>query len=188
MDRKSNHIDTDTLLHKYQQGDRNALKLLIKRFHQTLLKTIRYTTNSQSAAEDIAQECWYAIVQQLDKLEIKINFDAWALTIARRKSIDWIREQQRERKYARQLQMEANAESDVQNETSEQTTVLLLKIQNGILQLPPTQRIVLNMFYLDNLSLKEISQHLDIPEGTIKSRLFTARESLKEILKTQNEE
>lgn len=188
MNRKSKHIDTETLLHKYQQGDRNALKLLIKRFHPKLVNTIRYTINRIEPAEDIAQECWYAIVQQLDKLEIKINFDAWALTIARRKSIDWIREQQRERKYARQLQAEAEADSDMVTEYSEEPPGLLSTIQNSIQQLPPTQRIVLKMFYLENLTLKEISQILGIPEGTIKSRLFTARESLKEILKTQNEE
>jgi len=152
------------------------------------LKTIRYTTNSHSAAEDIAQECWYAIIQQLHELEIIINFDAWALTIARRKSIDWIREQQRERKYARKLQAEAEAEPNMETGNSEEPADLLTIIQNGIQQLPPTQRIVLNMFYLENLTLKEVSHVLGIPEGTIKSRLFTARESLKEILKTQNEE
>lgn len=152
------------------------------------MKTIRYTTNSHSAAEDIAQECWYAIIQQLHELEIIINFDAWALTIARRKSIDWIREQQRERKYARKLQAEAEAEPNMETGNSEEPADLLTIIQNGIQQLPPTQRIVLNMFYLENLTLKEVSHVLGIPEGTIKSRLFTARESLKEILKTQNEE
>lgn len=163
------------------------MKLLIKRFHPKLLKTIRYTINRNEPAEDIAQECWYAIIQQLDELEIKISFDAWALTIARRKSIDWIREQQRVRKYGHKLQAETKAESDLEKEDSEQLSDLLKTIHNGILQLPPTQRIVLKMFYLENLNLKEISHEISIPEGTVKSRLFVARESLKEIIKKQNE-
>lgn len=183
MNIHSKHIATDALVKGYQQGNRDALRLLIKRFHPKLLKTIRYTINRSDAAEDIAQECWYAIIQQLEGLKLKISFDAWALTIARRKSIDWIREQQRERKHAERLKAEAVIKTD----ESENLSALLEIIHNGIVQLPPTQRIVLNLFYLENLNLKEISRMLGIPEGTVKSRLFTAREKLKEIIKKQNE-
>jgi DNA-directed RNA polymerase specialized sigma24 family protein len=57
-----------------------------------------------------------------------------------------------------------------------------LKIRMGIQLLSSAQRIVLEMFYLENLSLREISDVLNIPEGTVKSRLFHAREKLKNII------
>jgi RNA polymerase sigma factor (sigma-70 family) len=56
-----------------------------------------------------------------------------------------------------------------------------------IQQLSPTQRIVLEMFYLENMKLHEISKVLDVPAGTIKSRLFHARENLKKIMTSQEE-
>lgn len=49
--------------------------------------------------------------------------------------------------------------------------------------LPESQKIILELFYKENLSLSEISDILDISVGTVKSRLFTAREHLKKIIK-----
>ena len=57
------------------------------------------------------------------------------------------------------------------------------RLKKAISLLPSTQRMVLSLFYLENYSLKEISGILDISEGTVKSRLFNAREHLKETLK-----
>jgi len=56
------------------------------------------------------------------------------------------------------------------------------EIRVGIQQLPMSQRIVLSMFYMENLSLAEISSVLDVSKGTVKSRLFYAREKLKTII------
>ena len=55
----------------------------------------------------------------------------------------------------------------------------LKRIRVEIEQLPESQKIVLKLFYLENLSISEVSGVLGISEGTVKSRLFTARESLK---------
>lgn len=130
---------------------------------------------------DIAQECWYAIIKKLEDLDLKISFEAWALTIAHRKSVDWIRKQQQARKQAQVLVKEADTKAVTQSETEQD--MLLAKVQIGLQQLPPIQRIVIQMFYMENLSLRKIRKVLDIPEGKVKSRLFKAREKLKETIK-----
>lgn len=181
MQNKPEHISNEALIDQFQKGDKNALQLLIKRFHPKLLGTITYYTRTKTHVEDIAQECWYAIIERLEDLELKISFEVWALTIARRKSVDWIRKQQRSRKQAQALEEEAKTNTEVRSEV--EPDEMLTRVQSGIQQLPPTQRIVLQMFYLENLSLREISKMLEIPEGTVKSRLFKAREGLKDIIK-----
>ncbi|MFD2533218.1 RNA polymerase sigma factor [Gracilimonas halophila] len=176
MNRKSEHIDYEFLISSYQNGDEKALRLLIKKFHPMLVRTIYYYTNDQASVDDLAQEYWYAIIEKLAELKLKISFEAWALTIARRKAIDWIRAQQRARKQAEALKVEADSELQSSDEDNKDD---LEKIRIGIQQLSPTQQIVLTMFYLENLSLSEISKVLGISKGTVKSRLFYAREELK---------
>lgn len=181
MQKKPGHINNEALIDQFQKGDKNALHLLIKRFHPKLVRTITYYTKTKTTVDDIAQECWYAIIKKLEDLELKISFEAWALTIARRKSIDWIRKQQQIRKQVQALEKEAATSPGMHSDA--EVEALSARVQAGIQKLSPTQRIVLEMFYLENLSLREISKVLEIPEGTVKSRLFNAREELKEIIK-----
>lgn len=167
------------LLTRYQKGDEGALRQLIRAVQPKLEKTIYYTTRNRSVVKDISQECWYTIIPNLKKLEIKISFESYVMAIARRKSIDWIRTRQRQRKKSETARSELTVSSvDDQHESdSLPDKMKLVRVQ--IEQLPDSQKIVLKLFYLENLSLKEISDILAISEGTVKSRLFTARESIK---------
>lgn len=88
MKRTSGHISSESLVAQYQQGNSDALKLLIKRFHPGFISTINYHTNSRMPADDIAQKCWIDIIQKLPDLELKISFEAWAYAIVKRMSID----------------------------------------------------------------------------------------------------
>jgi RNA polymerase sigma-70 factor (ECF subfamily) len=100
--------------------------------------------------------------------------------IARRKAIDWIRGQQQSRKRTQTMRAETKAKSEM-NQT-EYETDRQMQFDIAMQQLPATQKMVLNMFYQEHLSLKEISEVLNITEGTVKSRLFYAREKLKNII------
>lgn len=146
MNRKTEHINHELLVRRYQNGDKKALQLLIQQFHPRLVRTVYYYTKDQASVDDLVQECWYAIIEKLEELKLKISFEAWALTIARRKAIDWIRAQQRARKQAEAMKAEAG--SEVQSNKEENKEDDMEKIRIGIQQLSPSQRIVLNMFYL----------------------------------------
>ena len=180
------NISNESLVAQYQQGNRDALKLLIKRFHYKFISMIHYYTNSRTPAEDLAQECWIDIIQKLPELNLKVSFEAWTHTIVKRRSVDWIREQQRMRKRVQVLKDESARIEEVDD--CIQPADEMESIRAGLMDLPATQRMVLRMFYLDNLNLHEISDVLDIPEGTVKSRLYHAREKLKSIIKSKNEE
>ena len=180
MKKKETHIQNDYLVKQFQEGDRQALKLLIKRFHPQLEQQIFAQTRDKASLEDLVQESWYAIITGLTTVNIRISFEVWALSIARRKAVDWIREQQRARKRAQLL-----AQEEVKEYTEEDALDIILerkaRLKHAIKGLPQSQRIVLTMFYLENYSVQEISDILRISAGTVKSRLFNAREHLKEI-------
>lgn len=96
------------------------------------------------------------------------------------KSLDWIKANKRFQNNIYNKH-EIEVAFDVEIDTNEALKVKLLKT---IKTLPETQQIVIRLFYMQDYSLKEISAILNISEGTVKSRLFHAREKLKQILKT----
>jgi len=178
MNNRSNHILNESLARKYQSGDKEALKELIRRFNPQLRSKIYYHTRSRDSVHDISQDCWYAIITKLEEVKFQIGFEAWALNIARNKAIDWIRHQQKER----------NRKSDSEQENSssiqiEESNPRINELRKNMNLLSDAQRIVLELFYVDNLSIKEISSVLGISSGTVKSRLFNAREYLKKTIK-----
>lgn len=185
MAQKVEHILNDYLVAKYQEGDKESLKILIRQFNPSLERQIYAQTRDKGSLEDLVQESWYAIISGLSALTIRISFDVWALSIARRKAIDWIRQQQAARKKAQEVYLfEQNSQVSAEDELD----VILdrkAKVRMAIEGLPQTQRIVLSMFYLENHSVNEISEILEISAGTVKSRLYNAREHLKEIFNTK---
>lgn len=153
---------------------------LIKRFHPKLRDRIYYHTRDKDSLDDLTQEAWYGIITSLDSVSLQISFDVWAYSIARRKAIDWIRKNQRQRNKAEQLQHEQK--TNQYEVTDAVPDELIESIHIHIQKLPASQQIVLKMFYLENLSIKEISQTLAISDGTVKSRLYNARKNLKKVL------
>lgn len=180
MKMNPDHIVNEALARKYQSGDKEALKELIRRFNEQLTAKIYYHTKNRDSAKDIAQECWYVIINNLDEIKFQIGFEAWALNIARNKAIDWIRTQQRERKIISAAI--AENESIINDETEETREFQILEMRACMNLLPQAQKIILELFYKDNLSLSEISEVLVLTKGTVKSRLFTAREHLKKLI------
>ncbi|MTI86436.1 MAG: RNA polymerase sigma factor [Balneolaceae bacterium] len=181
MNEKTEHNQYTLLVKQYQAGDKSALKKLIKLFHPRLSRTICYYTKSGVPVDDLAQDCWLSIIKQLPDLKLKINFEVWALGIAHHKAVDWIRKQQRSRNQSQAIETQTHIENTAEARPIDREEKLE-RLQVGIRKLPPSQQVILNMFYLENLSLKEISKVLDIAEGTVKSRLFYARENLKKII------
>ena len=156
---------------------------MIRRFNPRLQSKVFYHTKNRDSVKDITQECWYAIINNMDEVKFQIGFEAWALNIARNKAVDWIRNQQKERK--RQLEVRAEEEEEAVNsdEADDLREFQIQEIKAYMNLLPESQKIILELFYKDNLSLPEVSEVLGISKGTVKSRLFTAREQLKKLLK-----
>lgn len=178
--RKSEIKDSDLVV-ALQQGDKNALAILVKRWHLHFCKFAFWYCKDADIAKDIAQESWVIIINKIDALENPEKFKSWAISIVNRKSIDYLRTQQRELNKLKKFYNDKPVDSE-ENILSEQEDVkkLLLK---SIDQLPMNQQVVLKLFYTENYTLKEIGKLLNISLGTAKSRLYHAREKLKLILK-----
>ena len=178
---KPDELQDGWLVERYQSGHKNALTLLVKRWHIKLCKQAYWYTNDFDTAKDIAQESWSVILTKLDTLKDSNKFGGWALSIVSRRSIDWVRKQKRLKSNLKHYKYELQSDGIYSEEVNK-------KDKNGIVlsalhELPNNQQIVLRLFYLESHSIIQISKLLKVSKGTVKSRLFYAREKLKIIIK-----
>lgn len=184
-------INSDTIYDSWlvlqcRSGDKKATALLVKKWHRKLCKQAFWYTKDMDDAKDIAQDCWNVIFKKLDGLKDPYSFGSWALSIVTRKAIDSLRKQKRETNKLEKYR-DANSRINADKHDNSRDSLIGL-LRRSILELPDDHQTVLHLFYLEDFSIKQISDIMQLPSGTIKSRLFTAREKLKIIIKSKNHE
>ncbi len=179
---KKNHISDGILVTRYVQGDQSALAILVKRFHKTFCLQAYWIVKDADAAKDIAQDSWNLIINKVHTLKEAERFKSWALRIVHRKAIDWAKGISKQSKHHEAYKVTKS----IQDIPSEDRSPLQQKLLKAIHELPIHQQQVIQLFYVHDYSLKEVSEIIQISEGTAKSRLYHAREKIKTILKTLN--
>ena len=163
-------IKNQLLVMAAQDGDAEAMKKLVCQWQKKLWQYVfRLTSNSQ-ATWDITQQCWLDIIKGIKKLNDPACFKAWAYRIATNKSIDWLKNKYK----GPHINLDAIEIGCCQKEDDWRVKELVQKLKND-------SRAVLNLYYFEQLSIPEISIALEIPQGTVKSRLFKARRELKQL-------
>jgi len=183
MQKPSDILDSFLVL-DYQAGNKKSLALLVKRWHPKFCRQAFWYTKDTDEAQDIAQDSWRIIINKIGNLQDANAFKSWALSIVTRKAIDWTRKQKRKKERDRLYAVTNKSYETVENGKEDQIKDVMRMIND----LPEQQQIVLRLFYLESSSLDEISKILNISKGTVKSRLFYAREQLKKTLKQRNYE
>lgn len=138
----------------------------------------RYTSNQQEA-EEILNEGFLKVFQNLQKFDQKQPFKAWLRTIFVNTAIDFYRKNQ---KYALQSDLNeglnvADVDENIISRISAEEILQLIQ------QLPPGYRIVFTMYVIDGYTHREIGEILGIQEGTSKSNLRSARQKLQVMIK-----
>lgn len=176
---KKEQVLDEWLVLRSQMGDTNALTLLAERWYPKLIRQIYWHIQDMDAAQDIAQETWYAIQKGIPKLKEVSRFGVWASRIAYNKAMDGLKKKQKQRNKETKLPEALESIQEVIDSKEDSIQLILRSIKF----LPKDQRVVLSMFYLEEYSVRDIAKILQIPLGTVKSRLFHAREKLKSVLK-----
>jgi len=174
-----NQVFDELLVIQYQAGDQKALELLIKRWNPKIMVYALRNINDQQGAEDVAQEVWLAALKGIHRLQHHTKIGSWLLGITHNKSMDWIKKNAK-------LDHHAVIENSPSTELASDNQVI--KMRQAIQKLKMDQQNILTLFYLEGYSLIEISEILKISKGTVKSRLYYARESLKKVIKNFNHE
>lgn len=172
-ERSASAVLDEYLVVQSQLGDADAFTQLVERWHPRILRNAYHFTQDSEAALDVAQETWMAIVRGLKSLHDPARFKAWALRIVANKARDWVRGEQARRRVARRVEPVTTEDTITRESDASQ------RVRAGLERLEATQRLMLTLYYLDELSIREIADVLSLPIGTVKSRLFHARSALR---------
>jgi RNA polymerase sigma factor (sigma-70 family) len=169
------------LVLRCQGGDAKAFSEIFTRWHPRLQRHARRLLDTADEANDATQDAWLSITGGLGKLSDPALFRRWAYRIVTRRCADRIRKLQRIRKSeAPAAKPGASAAPDPVTATIEHEEIDQLRA--AIRSLPTERRLVLSLLYVDGLTVAEIASALEIPTGTVKSRLRLARQELRRIL------
>jgi RNA polymerase sigma-70 factor (ECF subfamily) len=153
-----------------QLGDRRALAELVGRWHEPVWRYVRRMLGGPGVADDVSQEVWAGVLKALPRLRQPDRFAPWLFTIARRSVMDRLKSEYRP---------EDPTESDRPVDDHVDAVLDRAQVVEGLAGLPVREREVLVLFYLHDLALEDCAQVLEVPVGTVKSRLSRARELLR---------
>jgi RNA polymerase sigma-70 factor (ECF subfamily) len=157
-------------------GRREGLDELVARYYDRLYR-LAYTMAGPEAASDLAQEAFLAAVRSIPNFRGESQLATWLISILRHQYSLWLRGQRKWKLAPLEGQGErlaAPRPPEIQKSVRE--------ILDRVKELPEDLRTTLVLFYVDGLKYAEIAQAMECPIGTVRSRLFEARERLKKLM------
>jgi RNA polymerase sigma-70 factor (ECF subfamily) len=182
------------LVERALDGDIAGFEKLVTRYQNKIMGYVgRMTNGDREEAEDITQEAFIKAYRNLDSFRGQASFSTWLYKIATNLCIDRARTKKRRPQQAYSLDEPFDKEdesggreiADSRFEPSKgvERDELRSLVRETVAEMPEKQRQVLIMCDLQGMSYEEISANLDIPLGTVKSRIFHARADLARRLK-----
>ncbi len=150
-------------------GERTAFDKLVQHFGPRLFAHAYHLLGHREEARDAVQEAWLEIMRGLPKLHKDHAFMAWAYRITSRRCARVIDRNVKARAVEAEMPMEPFEDAR--------------SVRTAIERLKPVQAATIRLFYIEEMSLREVAMAMDVPTGTVKSRLAAARNQLKTHLK-----
>jgi RNA polymerase sigma-70 factor (ECF subfamily) len=173
----------EELVEKIQAGDRESCEILYARYQACLFSYLKRLIQDDSAAADICQELFVDLLTRNSFRFQGRPFRCWIFTVARHRGLSYRRD--RQRRTAR-LQENSrlildNPSQDIEAEFSQRQRQQA--IQKMLATLSPEHQEVLLLKEVGELTYQEIAEILEIPEGTVKSRLHWAIQTMRQLLR-----
>ncbi|MBG87469.1 MAG: hypothetical protein CMO80_11290 [Verrucomicrobiales bacterium] len=182
MGRSRETVADEFLVIAARQGDGSALNDLLVRWQDRLWRFACSLTQDEHDAREVFQETCIAIARGITRLNDVGTFPKWAYTIASRRYADLVRRNERHRQ----------AKEDCQSDRSDQTDLLPsageLRLHEALDGIALADRRLLCLAYLEEWSHRDLATLLGIPLGTVKSRLFNAKQKLKQKMTKDQDE
>lgn len=171
--------EVDLLVLSVQQGNEQAFALLYRFYLKPLLGFSFKLSNDKEIAQDAVQESWIKISKNIRQLSDPRTFKSWIYRMVRWKTLDLLRSRSIHSERFESYDESSESLKYPFSEDNKQAEKLDKNLDIAIRALPKTEREMIHLFYLDDLRVPEIAIVLEIPIGTVKSRLSRARSLLK---------
>lgn len=186
-------MDDHQLLAATLTGDEAAFKELVRRYQNQITNYVYRMLNDYDRAVDLAQETFVRVYTSAERYQATYSFSTYIYRIAHNLAISELRQRKRRRlipfptffsdKDSEEIEVEIEDKRQVLADDSMIADERRLAVQKAIASLPEKYRAALVLCDIEEKSYEEISEVLDLPVGTVKSRINRARNLLKEKLK-----
>lgn len=190
----SHDVDKD-LVHKVQQGDKRAFDLLVIKYQRRIMRLLTRLISDPAEVEDVAQETFIKAYRALPQFRGDSNFYTWLYRIAINSARNWQAARGRRPLQAQEYENdegETFSSLDTLTDINTPESMMVSRqvadtVNAAINQLAPELRTAIVLREIEGLSYEEIAETMDCPIGTVRSRIFRARESIAEQLRKVRE-
>jgi len=172
-------LDDDfSLVKRFIDGDKSSFRILVQRHKEKVRNIIYLTVNNSDLVDDIAQEVFITVYKNLKNFRFESQFTTWLYRVTVNKCKDHLRKIN-----VRKIFVPVNETEDYSGENfSVESDNISEIVMNAVNKLPVKLRIPLILKDIEGFSYQEIAESVQCEIGTVKSRIFRAREGLKKIL------
>ncbi|MBX3459813.1 MAG: RNA polymerase sigma factor [Planctomycetes bacterium] len=168
----------DSVVDNARNGLPGSFEALVRQYHAAIYRQILLVVNGdRAAADDVAQETWWRIAKGVKRFEGRSGFYAWACRIAHNEGKRWLGRNARK---LRLVPEQATEQAPEEAHPAEQSEVNE-QVRKVLAMMPQKFSAPLMLELWEDMPLREIAKALGVPEGTVKSRLFRAREKFREL-------
>jgi len=181
-------VKDSSIIEKVLAGDAQTFEMLILKYQSKLFATILNVVKDRELAEDITQEAYMKAFQKLDTLKDHNQFYAWLKRIALNLALNHFERSKRIMDVENEEDETSFFERIPDGESPEELVVkdeLKRYVRHFVEALPDKLRVVIIFREIEDMSYEEISEIMNIPIGTVRSRLFNARQMIKDRLINQ---
>jgi RNA polymerase sigma-70 factor (ECF subfamily) len=176
------------LIKRWQAGDKSAFERLVRTHERNVFRLLYRMLGSREEAEDAAQETFLSLHRHGHRFRRESRFSTFLYRVAANAALNRRRSRGRSRAREVELAQRHAAGALIQAaprdpEDAAQGAEIQEQVQNALLLLPEELRVAVVLYDIEGRSYKEIAESLEIPEGTVKSRIHRARLGLRERLR-----
>ena len=183
-------VDEQLLVKRARHGDLGAYDELVRRYQERIYATVYHMTSNHEDANDLAQEAFIKAFQALKSFKGGSSFYTWVYRIAVNKTINFLKQRKNKAQLSlNDLDFNAEHDPDLVALISEKTprreinlTELQERLNAAMQKLSEPHRLVVTLHDVQGLSHEEIAEIMDCNIGTVRSRLFYARQQLQAYL------
>ena len=189
METELQEMDDAHLIRGHLRGDTLAFEMLFRKYRDHVSHLVYSVLKDESLVDDIVQEVFISVYRNLHKFRGDAAFKTWLYRIVVNESL---RQSGKARRYVPLPEGDEEASrvptTLVVTEGKDNPERVMITgqkkaiIEEAMAALKPKHRLILTLYYLEDFSVGEIAETLEIPEGSVKSRLFYARDRLKTVL------
>jgi len=178
VQREAAAIYQELLVLRCRHGEKAAFEELVRTWERRLLYFIRRLVDREQDAWDVLQQTWLRVLSGIGRLREPRSLGPWLYRVARHAAFDHGQVRANYQQFLKDYQAAVPREETPDRkdfETAEQ-------LHGGLVKLHMPHREVLTLFFLEEFSIDEIAEVLEVPPGTVKSRLHHAKKALRTVL------